>query len=86
MPNLTSVEKEFSDLTKRRGFLPSLIDKDISDSWKRCISTGLNPLKNPKRTILTSKELEELKEKGYKKIIDKVNRRKYSDTQLTSKF
>ena len=55
MPNLTSVEKEFSDLTKRRGFLPSLIDKDISDSWKRCISTGLDPLKNPKRTILTSK-------------------------------
>jgi len=64
MPNLTSVEKEFSDLTKRRGFLPSLIDKDISDSWKRCISTGLDPLKNPKRTILTSKELDELKEKN----------------------
>ena len=64
MSNLVSVDKEFSDLTKRRGFLPSLIDKDISDSWKRCISTGLDPLKNPKRTILTSKELGELKEKN----------------------
>jgi len=52
MPNLTSVEKEFSNLTKRRGFLSSLIDKDIADSWKRCISTGLDPLKKPKRTIL----------------------------------
>ena len=64
MSNLISFEKEFSDLTKRRGFLPSLIDKDISDSWKRCISSGLDPLKNPKRTILTSKELDELKEKN----------------------
>ena len=63
MSNLVSVEKKFSDLTKRRGFLPSLIDKDISDSWKRCISAGLDPLKHPKRTILTSKELEELRKK-----------------------
>ena len=64
MPNLTSVEKEFSNLTKKRGFLSSLIDKDIADSWKRCISTGLDPLKKPKRTILSSKELDELKEKN----------------------
>jgi transcriptional regulator of acetoin/glycerol metabolism len=64
MPNLTSVEKEFSNLTKKRGFLSSLIDKDIADSWKRCISTGLDPLKKPKRTILSSKELNELKEKN----------------------
>ena len=64
MSNLISVEKEFSDLTKRRGFLPSLINKDISESWKRCISNGLDPIKNPKRTILTSKELDELKEKN----------------------
>jgi len=41
MSNLISFEKEFSDLTKRRGFLPSLIDKDISDSWKRCIEQFL---------------------------------------------
>ncbi len=64
MPNLTSVEKEFSNLTKKRGFLSSSIDKDIADSWKRCISTGLDPLKKPKRMILSSKELDELKEKN----------------------
>ena len=58
MPNLTSVEKEFSNLTKKRGFLSSSIDKDIADSWKRCISTGLDPLKKPKRMILSSKELD----------------------------
>ena len=63
MPNLTSIEKEFSNLTKRRGFLSSSIDKNISDSWKRCISTGLDPLKKPKRTILLLKSLMSLKKK-----------------------
>ena len=63
MPNLTSVEKEFSDLTKRRGFLPSLIDKDISDSWKRCISTGLDPLKTQREQFLLPENLKNLKKK-----------------------
>ena len=63
MLNLTSVEKEFSDLSKRRGFLPSLIDKDISDSWKRCISTGLDPLKTQRGLFLLLKSLMSLKKK-----------------------
>ena len=64
MSNLKSVEKEFLNLSKKRGLSSDFISKEISDSWKRCISNGLNPQKDPKKTILTSRELHELKEKN----------------------
>ena len=40
------------------------MDKEISDSWSRCITRGLNPFEDPRQSIISSIELNEIKEKN----------------------
>ncbi len=56
MGNLSSIKKEFKDILKRRGMMSYEMDKEISDSWSRCIAEGLNPFQDPKQrsSILNS--------------------------------
>ena len=35
---------------------------EISDSWARCISNGLDPFKGPKKSVVSSQELEQIRE------------------------
>mgnify|MGYP007000452656 len=57
MVNLTSANKEYNNILKKRGMLSHQMNVDISDSWSRCIAAGLNPFKNPKQSIISSSEL-----------------------------
>ena len=42
--NLNSVNKEFKNILKKREMLSDTMGDDISDSWIRCISTGLRSI------------------------------------------
>ena len=64
MQNLNPVNKEFKNILKVRGMLSHKMGAEISDSWKRCISEGLNPFKDPKQSIISSAELKIIKEKN----------------------
>ena len=64
MINLTSTNKEFNNILKKRGMLSHQMNVDISDSWSRCITKGLNPFKNPKQSIISSSELNQIKEQN----------------------
>ena len=63
MSNLVSVEKKFSDLTKRRGFLPSLIDKDILIAGRDVFQLDWIHLKTQEEPFLLLKSLMSLKKK-----------------------
>ena len=45
MQNLNSANKEFKSILKKRGMLSNKMGDEISESWLRCISTGLDPFK-----------------------------------------
>ena len=64
MQNLPSLDKEYKNILKKRGMLSYDIDQEISDSWSRCITEGLNPFKDPKHSVVSSIELKEIKEKN----------------------
>ena len=64
MTNLTSVNKEYNNILKKRGMLSYKMGFDISDSWSRCIIEGLNPFKDPKQSVISSIELNQIKEKN----------------------
>ena len=64
MINLTSTNKEYYDILKKRGMISHQMNVDISDSWSRCITEGLNPFKNPKQSIISSSELNQIKEQN----------------------
>jgi transcriptional regulator of acetoin/glycerol metabolism len=64
MGNLSSLKKEFKDILKKRGMMSYEMDKEISDSWSRCIAEGLDPFKDPKQSVVSSIELKEIKEKN----------------------
>ena len=64
MQNLSIVNKEFKNILIKRGMLSNKMGGDISESWKRCISTGLNPFKDPKHSLISSIELKQIKEKN----------------------
>ena len=38
MGNLSSTSKEFKNILKKRGMMSYEMDKEISDSWSRCIA------------------------------------------------
>ena len=57
MRNLSIANKEFKDILKKRGMLSNKMGDDISESWKRCISIGLDPFKDPKHSLISSIEL-----------------------------
>ena len=46
MGNLSSTSKEFKNIQKKRGMMSYEMDKEISDSWSRCIAEGLNPFQD----------------------------------------
>ncbi len=65
MENFPSVNnKEFKNILKKRGMTSYNMDQEISDSWSRCISEGLNPFKSPRHSIISSIDLKEIKEKN----------------------
>ena len=63
MNNLIPINKEFKTILKKRGMLSNEMGAEISDSWARCISNGLDPFKGPKKSVVSNQELEEIKEK-----------------------
>ena len=63
MNNLNSANKEFKNILKKRNMLSDTMGEDISESWMRCISTGLDPFKDPKQSLVSSVELKQIKEK-----------------------
>jgi len=64
MNNLNSANKEFKNILKKRNMLSDTMGEDISESWMRCISTGLDPFKDPKQSLVSSVELKQIKEKN----------------------
>ena len=64
MENLSSQKKEFKNILKKRGMMSYEMGKEISDSWSRCITEGLNPFEDPKQSVVSSIELKEIKEKN----------------------
>ncbi len=64
MSNLSAINNEFKNILKKRGMMSYKMGKDISDSWSRCITKGLNPFKDPRQSIISSIELNEIKEKN----------------------
>ena len=64
MENLSSINKEFKNILKKRGMMSYAMGKEISDSWSRCIAEGLNPFKDPKHSVISSFELNKIKEKN----------------------
>ena len=63
MGNLSAIDKEFKNILKKRGMMSYQMGKEISDSWSRCITKGLNPFKDPRQSIISSIELNEIKKK-----------------------
>ena len=47
MVNLRSIDQELNSLAKERGMLSTEVHKDVTDSWKRCIQSDLNPSGKP---------------------------------------
>ena len=64
MQELSSVNKEFKSILKKREMLTNKMGYDISESWLRCISTGLDPFNDPKQSLISSNELKQIKEKN----------------------
>ena len=60
MNNLNSANKEFKNILKKRNMLSDTMGEDISESWMRCISTGLDPFKDPKQSLVSSVELKQI--------------------------
>ncbi len=64
MGNLSSINKEFKNILKKRRMMSCEMGKEISDSWSRCIAEGLNPFQDPKHSVISSIELKKIKEKN----------------------
>ena len=64
MNELNSVNSKFNSILLKRDMLPNKMGDDISESWLRCISTGLDPFKDPKQSVISSNELEQIKEEN----------------------
>ena len=64
MRNLLNTNFELKKILNKRGMLSYKINSEISDSWSRCISNGLDPFKNPKQSIVSSVELKKIKQKN----------------------
>ena len=62
MQNLNSANKEFKSILKKRGMLSNKMGDEISESWLRCISTGLDTFKDPKQSLISSIELKQIKD------------------------
>ena len=64
MQEISYINKTYKELLQRREMLPNKMGDDISESWKRCISNGLDPFKDPVQSLISSIELKQIKEKN----------------------
>ena len=62
MNNMALIDKEFKSILKKRGMQSIDMGSEISDSWARCISNGLDPFKGPKKSVISSQELDQIRE------------------------
>jgi hypothetical protein len=49
MNNLAVIDREFKSILKKRGMLSADMGSEISDSWARCISNGLESFQRSKK-------------------------------------
>ena len=54
MNSLAPIDKEFKSILEKRGMLSNEMGSEISDSWGRCILSGLDPFKGPKKSVISS--------------------------------
>ena len=64
MRNIPNTNKELNNILKKRGMISYQMNKDISESWSRCINKGLNPFIAPKQSIVSSGELKKIKDEN----------------------
>ena len=71
MNNLALIDKEYKSILEKRGMLANDMGSEISDSWARCISNGLDPFKGPKKSVISSQQLDQIREekKDLRKIV-----------------
>ena len=62
MNSLAPIDKEFKSILEKRGMLSNEMGSEISDSWGRCILNGLDPFKGPKKSVISSQELDQIRE------------------------
>ena len=62
MNNLALIDKEYKSILEKRGMLPNNMGSEISDSWARCIANGLDPFKGPKKSVISSQQLDQIRE------------------------
>ena len=62
MNNLTPIDKEFKSILEKRGMLLNDMGSEISESWTRCITNGLDPFKGPKKSIVSSQQLGQIRD------------------------
>ena len=62
MNNLTPINKEFKSILEKRGMLLSDMGSEISESWSRCITNGLDPFKGPKKSVVSSQQLGQIRD------------------------
>ena len=58
-----NVNNEIKFILKKRDMLSEKMSDEISDSWARCVSSGLNPFSNPKKIVISPQELKEARQK-----------------------
>ena len=58
-----NVNNEIKFILKKRDMLSEKMSDEVSDSWARCVSSGLNPFSNPKKIVISSQELKEARQK-----------------------
>jgi hypothetical protein len=63
MNNLALVDKEYKSILEKRGMLSNEMGSEISESWARCISNGLDPFKGPKKSVISVQQLDQIREK-----------------------
>ena len=71
MNNLALIDKEYKSILEKRGMLPNDMGSEISESWARCISNGLDPFKGLKKSVISSQQLDQIREekKDLRKIV-----------------
>ena len=62
MNNLTPINKEFKSILEKRGMLLNDMGSEIAESWTRCITNGLDPFKGPKKSVVSSQQLGQIRD------------------------
>ena len=63
MNNLALIDKEYKSILEKRGMHSNEMSSEISESWARCISNGLDPFKGPKKVSFQANNLTKLEKK-----------------------